>query len=348
MKWQGNKIGYVIYGESHSPAIGIRMENLPEFKLDTEELDGFLARRKAVRAAYSTSRTEEDKIIWKSGFNNSVISGTVTAEIENKNVKKGDYDELKGKPRPSHADYASFAKFGRVDFGGGREFSGRMTAPYCILGGIAKQILRSKGVEVLAYISQIGKAKGKSYLDSVVTAEEIKNSPNGILSGGEEMQKEIELAKNNLDSVGGIIECIVFGLPAGVGYTMAEGLESEISRQVFSVPAVKGIEFGSGFNLAAMNGSFSNDEFFYDGDKVKTYTNNSGGINGGISNGMPVTLRVAVRPTPSIARQQRTVDLIEKKDTVIAIKGRHDVCIVPRAVPVIESAVAIALLDNLL
>lgn len=349
MKWTGKNLSYEIFGESHSPTIGIRVSGLPNFKINIEELNSFMKRRIAVDSAYSTARKEKDEIIFDGNFDGTV-SGNFYAEIKNGDVKSSDYNELLGKPRPSHADYASFAKFGRTDFRGGREFSGRMTAPLCIFGGIAKQILASYGIDVLAYVSQIGKVYGRSYKDGTVTPEAIENSrlSGSSLSEWEEMSEVVKGARENADSVGGIIECIVFGVSAGLGYTMAEGLESAISSQVFSVPAVKGIEFGAGFDFAKMNGSTANDEFYFDGETVKTYTNNSGGINGGISNGMPIAFRVAVRPTPSIGKRQRTVDLINKENTTIEIKGRHDACIVPRAVPVIEAVTAIAILDSLL
>ncbi len=352
MKWQGKKLSYVLEGESHSRKMTMKVGGLPKFKFNKKELDEFLARRKAKNATYSTSRIEGDEINFTKGVRNSTTSKKIQFEIKNNNVKSNDYNELEGKPRPSHADYASHAKFNRVDFRGGREFSARLTAPYCVLGGIAKQILSEYGVEVLAYVASVGEINGLSYKTSDITKEQIKekiSNGNFSLSNEEQMLEKIKEAKDDLDSVGGSIECIVFGLKAGVGYTLAEGLESAISNQVFSVPAVKGIEFGAGVDISKMRGSKANDEMFFDKDgKVKTYTNNAGGINGGISNGENITIKVSMRPTPSISKEQKTVDLINKKNTTIQIKGRHDACIVPRAIPVIESAVAIAILDTII
>jgi chorismate synthase len=244
----------------------------------------------------------------------------------------------------------AWSKYGdEFDYRGGGKFSGRLTAPMCIIGGICKQILEDKGISINAYIQSIGKENGKSYNDVDVESFDFSKISKEFPLLDEEykskMLDEIEDARNNLDSVGGKIECVVTGVPVGVGEYMFDSIEGTISLLAFSVPAVKGIEFGRGFDIAKMRGSSANDSFYYDGDKVKTKTNNNGGINGGISNGMPITFRVAVKPTPSIAKEQDTIDLINKKNVKLKIEGRHDACIVPRAVPVIEAITAIAIYD---
>ena len=218
----------------------------------------------------------------------------------------------------------------------------------CIAGGIAKQLLEKKGIKITAFISQIGKVKGKSYKDylgEIVPIDE--NFPVLEQEDATKMLEEIERARMDCDSVGGIIDCVITGVPVGVGEYMFDSIESVISRLAFAVPAVKGIEFGTGFEISSMRGSKANDAFYYEGDKVKTKTNHNGGINGGIANGMPITFRVAIKPTPSIGKEQDTIDMVEKKNVKLKIEGRHDACITPRAVPVIEAISAIAIYDSL-
>lgn len=349
--WKGNCISMEIYGESHAPAVGVRMEGVPSLSLDAAALQSFLDRRRAVNKTISTPRSEPDRVRFLRGYERGVLSGEVVAEIANINIKRSDYRELYGKPRPSHADYVAYVKYGTLDFSGGGQFSGRLTAPFCIAGGIAKQALSAEGISVLAYVQAAGKVSGRSYRDGAILREEIQSAQSAAfpsLSAGNEMTAEIALARADGDSVGGVAECIAYGVPAGLGGPYAEGLEGEIARLLYAVPAVKGVEFGDGFALSSLRGSAANDAFCYRGGEVVTETNRSGGINGGIANGMPVTVRVAFRPTPSVSVEQRTVDLVGKKDTTISIKGRHDACIVPRALPVVESAVALVLWDQLL
>ncbi len=348
--FKGKNLSVEIYGESHAEKIGVKVVGMKPFKFSRDELLTFLKRRQASGSIFSTPRKEDDLPVFV-GLENDVITQNFSIDIYNKNVKSGDYNELYGKPRPSHADYCAYLKDGTLDYRGGGRFSGRLTAPLCAIGGILKQYLEQKGVYIHAYISQIGKVKGLSYKDKVISREELlssygKDLPS--LSNSEEMLDLIKKAKENNDSVGGIIECIVYGLKGGVGDNLFEGLEGKISSLVYSVPAVKGVEFGLGFSLSEMVGSSANDELYYSDNKVCFKTNNSGGINGGISNGEPITLRVAIKPTPSISKEQNTVDLVSRENVKISIKGRHDSCIVPRAVPCIESAVAIALADELL
>ncbi len=348
--YNGNKIKVEIFGASHAPEIGVIVDGLGEFSLNLEKLDGFMQRRRAKKTAYSTKRLEGDKIIFESGIDGNFLNGqTLKAVIKNSEQKSSDYQNTVKIPRPAHADFVAWSKYGDgFDYRGGGKFSGRMTAPMCIVGGICKQILESKGIEIHAFISSIGKVDGKTYSD-IENFELLKNLPEEfpVLDGTdkEKMLSEIEEARGQGDSVGGKIDCVITGLPVGVGEYMFDSIESVISRLAFAVPAVKGIEFGKGFELSKMKGSQANDGFYYYGDSVKTYTNNNGGINGGISNGMPITFRVGIKPTPSISIEQDTVDLVNKTNVKLKIAGRHDSCIVPRAVPVIEAIAAIALYD---
>ena len=349
--FNGKNISVEIFGESHAEQIGVKICGFPSFKFDSEKLDKFLARRKASAQVYSTARVESDTPI----FHNLVdgqISGEFSAVISNANVKSQDYAALTGKPRPSHADYAWFLKDGVTNFAGGGRFSGRMTAPLCVAGGIAKQYLERLGIKICAYVKSIGEINGLSYKDGEIAASELEALENSgafpSLMSADLMLQEIAKKKADGDSLGGVIECIVYGMKPGLGDCLFDGLEGKIANLIYSVPAVKGVEFGDGFDLTKVPGSVANDCYRYVDGKVTAITNSAGGINGGISNGANVTLSVAIRPTPSIAKTQDTVDLINKVNTTIAIKGRHDACIVPRAVPCIESAVALAILDEIL
>ncbi len=345
----GKNLTVEITGESHSPEMRLKVKGFPRFKFDSNELFDFLSRRKANKSAFSTPRIEKDEPLFV-GVKNSEINGDFEVVIENLNVKSKDYSDLFGKPRPSHADYAWHLKDGTLDYSGGGRFSARLTAPYCVLGGLCKQYLEKKGIYIASYLQAVGKVEGRSYLNGEILYDEVLNLSKGFpsLDKKQEMLDEIESAKSKGDSVGGIIETVVYGMPAGVGDNLFEGLEGKISSLIFSVPAVKGIEFGSGFEMAKSYGSIVNDQLYYEGDTVKLKSNNNGGINGGISNGFNLTLRVAMKPTPSISIEQNTVDLVNKENAVIKIKGRHDACVAVRAVPCIESAVAIAILDEVL
>lgn len=349
--FNGKKISVEIFGESHSDKIGVKAKGFPSFKFDLEKLNKFLARRKASGQVYSTARVESDMPIFD-GVVNGQIDGEFTAVIYNTNTKSGDYADLIGKPRPSHADYAWYLKDGVVDFTGGGRFSGRMTAPLCVVGGIAKEYLDTLGIKIYAYVQSVGNVKGRSYKEDEIDLGELQqlidsgNFP--ALSNADQMVNEIAETKRQGDSLGGIIECIVYGMKPGVGDCLFDGLEGKITSLIYSVPAVKGVEFGDGFNLAKLTGSVANDSYQYVNGLVKTTQNRAGGINGGISNGANITMSVAIRPTPSIAKGQATVDLVNKVNTTITVRGRHDACIVPRAVPCIESAVALAILDEIL
>ena len=345
-----------IFGQSHAPAIGVTVDGIPAGEtVDLEELQAFLARRAPGTGAWSTTRKEGDKPEVLSGLVQGKTCGApLAAVIRNTNTRSGDYENLKDIPRPGHADYTAQVKYGGFqDVSGGGHFSGRLTAPLCIAGGICKQLLARRGIFVGAHIAAIAGSTDASF-DPVGLEQSALQAPGEKIfpviddEAGERMQAAIAEAKAQLDSVGGVIECAVLGLPAGLGDPMLDGMENRIARLTFAIPAVKGVEFGAGFAVANLRGSQNNDPFYMDGDRVRTRTNHSGGILGGITNGMPLVFRAAVKPTPSIGQVQDSVSLSRKENTKLEIKGRHDPCIVPRAVPCVEAAAAIAVYDALL
>jgi chorismate synthase len=352
----GKKIKISIFGQSHSPAIGVSIDGLPAgIKINTEELRAFLKRRAPGQNDISTARVEEDMPEIISGLVGDVTCGAPLAVIiRNKDARSADYRELRDIPRPSHADFAAHIKYGGFqDVAGGGHFSGRLTAPLCIAGGICLQILRGLGVSIGAHILRIGNAQDDSFDPVTVSSAEfeaILKNPLPVLKheAGEAMRQQILQAKEKGDSVGGIVECAAVGLPVGLGDPMFDGIENRIAGIVFGIPGAKGIEFGSGFAVADRRGSENNDSFYMDGEKVRTRTNNSGGILGGITNGMPLLFRVAFKPTPSIGMEQDSVSLSQAKNAVLQVKGRHDPCIVLRALPCVEAAAAIALYDAFL
>lgn len=350
--FRGKSISVEIYGESHAEKIGVSVTGFPEVKLDEDKLSSFLERRKASGGVFSTSRKEQDLPEFTGLKDDGVLGGSFIAEIKNTNKRSSDYEELYGKPRPSHADYCAHVKDGTLDFSGGGRFSGRMTAPLCVAGGVALQFLEGElGVKISAYLSSVGSVCGRSYKTERLSSSEIVLLREGSipsLSNKDEMIAEIAGNKAEGDSIGAVVECVIEGVSAGLGDNLFSGLEGKIASLVYAIPGVKGVEFGAGFGIARLTGSEANDELYYDGDAVRTRTNNAGGINGGISNGEQITLAVAFRPTPSIAKRQSTVDLVNECNTEIEIKGRHDACIAVRAVPCVESAVALALLDEIL
>lgn len=351
----GKNIKISIFGQSHSEAIGVTIDGLPAgLKIDMDKLKKFLAKRAPGGSFYSTPRKEGDEPHFVSGLVDDVTCGApLTALIYNTNTKSKDYDNLRDIPRPSHADYTAQVKYnGFQDVSGGGHFSGRLTAPLCVAGGICVQYLEQKGIRIGAHILKIGGVEDDKFDMVNVSNEDIDTLhsfefPIINQSKFDEMKKRIEDVKADLNSVGGIIECAVIGLPVGLGDPMFDGIENKIASLVFGIPAVKGIEFGNGFEAADITGKENNDEYYMDGDKVKTKTNNHGGILGGITSGMPIVFRVAIKPTPSIATEQDSISLFNKENTKLIIKGRHDPCIVPRAVPVVEAAAAIALCDLL-
>ena len=334
-----------IFGQSHAPAIGVTIDGLPAgLPVDLDALQQFLRRRAPGQNAWSTPRKEADAPEILCGLSNGRTCGApLTAIIRNTNTRSGDYDNLRDTPRPGHADYTAQMKFsGAQDVAGGGHFSGRLTAPLCIAGGICLQLLKTQGVTVRARIVSVGAVTDDSPFLSPVGE---KAFPAVSDAAAAAMQAEIAAARADGDSVGGMIECVVEGLPAGIGDPMFGGLENLISRAIFAIPAVKGIEFGAGFAAARMRGSENNDPFRVENGVVVTETNHCGGILGGISDGMPIFYRAAFNPTPSIARQQRSVSLGQMENKTLVIQGRHDPCIVPRAVPCVEAAAAIAVLD---
>lgn len=353
MSSMGNKVKTEIFGESHSAAIGMTLTGIPAGeKINFDELYEFMLRRAPGRDATATARKEADMPEFLCGVVDGVTTGApITAIIRNSDQHSRDYEKLRYTPRPSHSDYAAFVKYGgNNDIRGGGAFSGRLTAPLCIAGGIAKQILARRGIEVGAHVRIICGVCDEPF-DSVapgeVTAPGKKPFPTISDEAGEKMREAILCAKANGDSVGGTVECAVTGMPAGFGGPLFEGVEGRLSMALFGIPAVKGVEFGSGFKVADMYGSENNDAFAYKDGKVVTTTNHSGGIQGGITNGMPIIVHAALKPTPSIAKEQKTVDLETKEETTLVIGGRHDPCVVVRAVPAVEAAVALCILDLL-
>lgn len=359
--YRGDVLQLEIYGESHSPSIGVIIRGLPEnVTPDENETARLMARRAPGKNAWSTPRSEKDEVVF------TKEDGALKGEIFNSNTKPKDYASIMNRPRPSHADLTAGYKYGdEASRSGGGIFSGRMTAPLCIAGSIALQQLSKKGITIASHIKEIAGVKDDTYFDHGpldggfrAGLMKVKDKEFPVIDDtkGQLMKERIEEARMDCDSVGGIIETLVYGMPKGLGGPLFYGLEGKISQIVFAVPAVKGVEFGNGFDAARLRGSENNDVFFYedgkDGNKeIRMETNRSGGILGGISVGgetAPIVFDCAVKPTPSISKEQRTVDLKEKKNTTLRIEGRHDPCIVPRAVPVIEAAAAIAVWDMML
>ena len=352
----GMNIKLSIYGESHGASIGCVLDGLPSgLPLDLEAIAKEMARRAPGKNLLSTARQESDNVAIQSGFFNGYTTGTpLCALIKNSDQHSKDYSILKNKMRPGHGDYAGSVRYqGYNDYRGGGHFSGRLTAPLVFAGAVAKQALAQYGIVVGAHIKSIADILDASFdpmgeKTEVLLALQEKTLPVLDHAAGEAMEKRILQAKAEQNSVGGIIEAMAVNLPAGLGAPYFDSVESRLSHALFSVPAVKGIEFGEGFGFAKLEGDKANDQLCYEDGKVRCLTNNNGGITGGISNGMPLLFRVAIKPTPSIAREQKTVDLSTGKNTTLTIVGRHDPCIVQRAVPVIEAVTAWTLWDLLL
>lgn len=341
----GRTLRVGVFGQSHGAAIGVTVDGLPAGeRIDLAELQAFLDRRKPGKSPLSTARKEADAPEFLSGLRDGVTCGSpLCAVIYNSDQHSSDYTELADKPRPSHADYTAWVKWGgQADMRGGGHFSGRLTAPLCIAGGLCLQVLARQGVRVRARIVSISTVTDDAAFDAPVDE---KPFPAVSDEAAAAMQAQIAQAKAEQDSVGGVIECVIEGLPAGIGDPMFGGLENRIARTVFAIPAVKGVEFGAGFAAARLRGSENNDPFCVENGKIVTKTNHCGGILGGISNGMPVVFRSAFKPTPSISREQDSVSLSRMEETKLVIHGRHDPCIVPRAVSCVEAAAAIAVLD---
>lgn len=352
----GNNLKITIFGQSHSEKIGVVIDRLPAgIKIDTVRIAAFLERRAPGRSGLSTRRNEDDAFEIVSGLYNGFTCGApLCAYTANKDTRSEDYESLAAAPRPSHSDYPAGVKYnGFNDIRGGGNFSGRMTAPLCFAGAVCIQLLESMGVFVGAHISSIGEVFDMS-LDPVNVNPEClrliaeKTLPVVDDECIELMADAITEVKAQGDSLGGTVECAVVGLKPGVGEPMFDGLENRISATVFAIPGVKGIEFGSGFDGTLRKGSQNNDPYCYNNGVVKTSTNNAGGILGGLSTGMPVIFRCAFKPTPSIAAEQCTVNTETGEEVKISVPGRHDPCIVPRAVPCVEAAAAIAVADFLI
>ena len=351
----GKLIKISVFGQSHGRAIGVVIDGLPAGEpVNLEELQIFLDRRKPGKSPLSTARKEADAPVFLSGLENGVTCGSpLCAVIENGDQHSSDYAGLTDTPRPGHADYTAGVKWGgHADMRGGGHFSGRLTAPLCIAGGIAKQILARRGVFVGAHLASVGAEEDTPFplRPTRELFDAIAAKPFPVLddAAGARMQAVILAAKNDLDSVGGVIECAAVGMPAGLGDPMFGGVENRLAAALFGIPAVKGVEFGDGFAAARARGSENNDPFAVAEGQVVTETNHAGGILGGITDGMPIVLRAAVKPTPSIAQPQRTVSLSAGENAELVIHGRHDPCIAHRAVPVVEAVTAAVLLDLLL
>ena len=354
--WKNN-ISFTVFGESHGPAIGVCMDNVPPGEsIDVDKIYKFMARRAPKKDGTTTMRNEKDIPQIISGFHNGKTTGTpLVAMIANSDQHSQDYNNLSRLARPGHADYTGALRYrGFNDIRGGGHFSGRLTAPLCFAGAVAQQILEKRGIYIGAHISEIHGITDKVFDPINTSRQDIidlkeKDFPVIIDVQGNEMKKEILNARENQDSVGGIIECIAINVPAGIGSPIFDGLENSIAQLIFGIPAIKGLEFGAGFDVAKMTGSENNDEFYVnERGIVVAKTNNHGGILGGISSGMPITLKVAVKPTPSISQPQETIDYSAMKNETLVVKGRHDPCIVARAVPCVEAAVSLAVLSHML
>ncbi len=348
----GKNLKLSIFGQSHGAAIGMTLDGIPAgLAVDPEALQHFLSRRAPGQWDYATPRKEADAPEFLSGILDGYTCGApIAAIIPNTNTRSGDYSNLKDCPRPGHADYTAQIKYrGFQDCAGGGHFSGRLTAPMCIAGGLCKQWLEQRGISIAAHIASIADVHDRPF--DPVAPELDRVSPDFPVleeGAGNAMRAAIALTKSQQDSLGGIVECAVTGLPAGLGEPMFGGVESKIAQIVYGIPAVKGVEFGDGFASANLRGSQNNDPFRIRDGEIITVTNHCGGILGGITNAMPLLFRVAIKPTPSIAQVQQSISISRGENQDLTIQGRHDPCIVPRAVPVVEAAAAIALFDLLL
>lgn len=372
----GKNVRISVWGGSHEPAIGVDITGIPiGTEIDMDKLTAFLRRRAPGNSIFATRRKEPDIPLPLSGLepcsihrsdavqSDTVSNGdpsgkrmivtdnTISLEIRNTDTRSADYRALRTVPRPGHADYTARLRYGdSLNMAGGGPFSARMTAPLCIAGGIAMQILERQGITIGGHIYSIADARDEPFDPTAVNAgllNDLKTKDMAVISRSAklEMQKRIWLAMEDRDSVGGVVEVCGLNIPAGIGGAMYDGLESTLAPLFFGIPAVKGVEFGAGFAATLLRGSQNNDAFYYEGDTVKTRTNNHGGILGGITTGMPLIARLAFKPTPSIAKEQASVDLYRKENTTLRVKGRHDPCVVMRAVPIAEAAMALGLLD---
>jgi len=362
----GKNIKVSIWGGSHEPAIGVDIEGIPVgTEIDMNELAAFLKRRAPGNSPFATKRKEPDIPVPVRGLipvdpadadlekaaKVIVTEPVISLEIRNTDTRSSDYKSLRTVPRPGHADYTARLRYGdELNMAGGGPFSARMTAPLCIAGGIALQMLAKDGIEIGAHIKAVADIEDISIdpcTPDMKALKSIQTEPLAVISkeARDKMESAILSAAGAQDSVGGIVEACALHVPAGIGGAMYDGLESALAPILFGIPAVKGVEFGAGFEAARLTGSVNNDPFFWEGDEVKTRTNHHGGILGGITSGMPLIVRLAFKPTPSISLPQDSVDLENKENTTLVIKGRHDPCVVTRAVPIVEAALAIGILD---
>ncbi len=348
----GTNISWTLFGESHGPAIGITLDGLPAgFKIDEEKIKSDMDKRKAT-GKISTQRHEADEVHIISGYYNGYTTGTaLTIIIENQNTKSKDYSAFHGRLRPGHADYTAFEKYnGYQDYRGGGHFSGRLTACIVAAGSICRQILEKQGILIGSHIESLYTLDDEKFSDDVQMLNEqihkVNNETFALINENikQQMIEMIEKAAEEKDSLGGILETAITGLPTGLGEPFFDSVESILSHLIFSVPAVKGVSFGEGFGFAKMKGSQANDCFKYE-NKISTYTNNNAGINGGITNGMPIKIHTCIKPTPSIFKSQKSVDYLTKENVDLEIQGRHDPCILHRARIVVDSVVAFGLLD---
>jgi chorismate synthase len=353
----GNSIGkeFVVttFGESHGKCVGVVLDGCPAgLPLSEADVQTELDRRIPLKPGIVSGRVEKDRVNILSGVFNGLTTGApIGMIVENKEAQSSDYEAIKDLPRPGHADYTASVKYGRFnDYRGGGRFSGRVTVALIMAGAVAKKLLNMVDVDVLAYTKAIGTVK----MDESPSAEEIKERKYRTavrcpdLTCAARMEEEIVQAVKESDSVGGVIECTAFDVPAGVGEPLFDSLDADIAKILLSVPAVKGVEFGEGFDTAGLKGSENNDAYQMREGKVVAFTNKAGGILGGISSGMHIVVRVAMKPTPSVGKEQKTVNITKMKDATIKVVGRHDPCVVPKAVPVVESAVAIVLADHMI
>lgn len=351
-----NNLKISIFGESHGPYIGAVLDNLPAGeKIDIEEINFQMQKRAPGKNSFSSKRLEPDCPEIVSGiFNGCTTGAPICAIIKNQNANSSDYEKFRSIPRPGTADYTAFKKYNSYnDFRGGGHLSGRLTAPLVFCGSVCQQILKRRGIIVAAHIFSVGNVFDNPFSHNI-SEDVLKNLHNQteipVLNPNakDKIKSEIDFYKNKGDTIGGTIECAICGIEAGIGDPIFCGVENVISSLIFAIPAVKGIEFGSGFKVSSKRGSENNDQFIVKDGQIQTETNNHGGILGGISSGMPIIFRVAIKPTPSHAFEQSSVDLNEETTAKIKITGRHDPCIVPRAVPAVEAVASIAILDLLL
>ena len=353
----GSNVKLTIFGQSHAPGIGCVIEGLPAgVVFDWDAVNAFMARRAPGQSELATARREDDRPTILAGLNErgETCGSPLAALIRNGDHRPQDYDSLRDLPRPGHADYTAFVKFGgHNDIRGGGQFSGRLTAPLCFAGALCEQLLAKRGVTVGARALRIAGVEDRRVDSLAVTGDMLRAAAARAIpvfdeDAGERMRAAIEAARQAGDSVGGVVEAFALGVPAGYGDPMFDGVENRLAQAVFGIPAVRGVEFGEGFAAAAMRGSQHNDAFYYDeAGAVRTRTNRHGGALGGITSGMPIVMRAAFKPTPSIATEQDTVSLSRGENGKLSVGGRHDHCVVPRAVPAVEAAMAFVLFDLL-